>query len=672
MPAEILQLIISGNASGAIKASAEAAAAQGELAAETSATNGVLGKFGVSGQTAGLLVKAGIVTAGLAIGKFALDSVSRFADATSSVRQFQRVSLATAEDSSKLVFAANRLGIETDSLSSATGRFLARVGSGKVDLDNYGISLKQNADGSTDVAGTMANVAQRFSELKDPQDRARLGNELFGRSWQTLLPLLSKSKDELKGIYDIADRQKLVFSQADLEKGKEYKLALDDLKTAFQGLQVQVGSAIVPTLTAGAKGITSVVEAADAATAPIGGFGAAIQHANDFFNPFTMGAHAASAASNLLSGDFGGAAEEFGRSLPVVGGVIGLFDSGSDSAGKFADGQKKLADATKTVADLAADGKQHTQEYRDAQRDLRAATDEQTAAQKRATDALTTDNQQMLTSISLRLQAAGGALGLLAAQEQLAKANDDVAQKQAAASFMTAAYGANSLQAIGASQDLAAAQTQGAQAALGLDAAYANQIATMQKNHETKASIIEQLEAEKNKYVTTAPAIAAAIQSQIDKLNGVKFSADQLPGAKSVAIGADTSPFNNALAGVATGLIGVSNSSASPTIGGPGGTGRTLHIGWAEGGPVPGPRGAPLFGTVHGGEYVLSADVVDRIKRGAPSLGASAGIASGGASGGGRGPTVIHQHFDASLATDLVAFGRVAKEAIEAAEVRGG
>jgi hypothetical protein len=51
------------------------------------------------------------------------------------------------------------------------------------------------------------------------------------------------------------------------------------------------------------------------------------------------------------------------------------------------------------------------------------------------------------------------------------------------------------------------------------------------------------------------------------------------------------------------------------------------------GGPIPGPSGLPVPVMAHGGEYVLSADVVDAIKRGKPSRGLDA--VGGGAGGGG-------------------------------------
>ncbi len=55
------------------------------------------------------------------------------------------------------------------------------------------------------------------------------------------------------------------------------------------------------------------------------------------------------------------------------------------------------------------------------------------------------------------------------------------------------------------------------------------------------------------------------------------------------------------------------------------------------GGPVPGASSEAVPMTLHGGEYVLSADVVDRIKSGRSSRGAGMGTGNGDQAGGGGG-----------------------------------
>lgn len=61
-----------------------------------------------------------------------------------------------------------------------------------------------------------------------------------------------------------------------------------------------------------------------------------------------------------------------------------------------------------------------------------------------------------------------------------------------------------------------------------------------------------------------------------------------------------------------------------------------------DGGPVPGGPNEAVPMTLHGGEYVLSSDVVERIKSGRPSRGAEMSASGGGGGGGG---TVININF---------------------------
>lgn len=62
-----------------------------------------------------------------------------------------------------------------------------------------------------------------------------------------------------------------------------------------------------------------------------------------------------------------------------------------------------------------------------------------------------------------------------------------------------------------------------------------------------------------------------------------------------------------------------------------GGFGKFV-LGRADGGPIPGPKGSPMPIMAHGGEFMLSANVVDAIKAGRPTSGISASAASIGGS----------------------------------------
>src|SRR5579885_2751160 len=115
---ERLRLLIEANTSGAIKdleslgtgaevhVGGKGVKALEAFAGSGSKVTGALGKVQdlISSIPAPVAIaSAGFAAAGLAIAKFALDGVEHFSDLTGKVLDFQRVTGASAEDSSKLV-----------------------------------------------------------------------------------------------------------------------------------------------------------------------------------------------------------------------------------------------------------------------------------------------------------------------------------------------------------------------------------------------------------------------------------------------------------------------------------------------------------------------------------------------------------------------------------------
>jgi hypothetical protein len=85
------------------------------------------------------------------------------------------------------------------------------------------------------------------------------------------------------------------------------------------------------------------------------------------------------------------------------------------------------------------------------------------------------------------------------------------------------------------------------------------------------------------------------------------------------------------------------NRTVSVQIESRGGPGYSKDKWFASGGPIPGAKGEPVPITAHGGEFMLSANVVDAIKQGRPTSGLSMGGGAGGgttAGGGGMNITI--------------------------------
>lgn len=103
----------------------------------------------------------------------------------------------------------------------------------------------------------------------------------------------------------------------------------------------------------------------------------------------------------------------------------------------------------------------------------------------------------------------------------------------------------------------------------------------------------------------------------------------------------DDSEFKNKVQAARVALMNLGRSWAKPGVGG---ATKGASVVWLQhGGPVAGSRSTAVPIMAHGGEYVLDADVVDRIKRGVPSAGAGAG---------GAGGVPVHVHVAGSVITE--------------------
>ena len=111
-----------------------------------------------------------------------------------------------------------------------------------------------------------------------------------------------------------------------------------------------------------------------------------------------------------------------------------------------------------------------------------------------------------------------------------------------------------------------------------------------------------------------------------DELNLAALAAQNLDSQDvSIQVSADFSRFNKAIADF------YANPTSFVGVGDVGGPLIVPQFNKAEGGWIDAPRGKPVFGIAHGGEYVLTADEADAMRRG------------GSTSLGQAGPTVVIQ-----------------------------
>jgi hypothetical protein len=260
---------------------------------------------------------------------------------------------------------------------------------------------------------------------------------------------------------------------------------------------------------------------------------------------------------------------------------------------------------------------------------------EKTAALNQQIADATKRQQDYLAAIqgtqSELLALSGGELGLEAAESNVTKAQD-------ALNIAIYQHGANSQEAADATLNLRQAQESAAVAALGLDDTTSKLTQQIGGNKDATDALIDKLKIAQLEH----PKEAAAIQVEIDKLVALRDSIFSVPGSHNTTITGDFGQLAYAVQAAKNILSTIPTSVSTSILGSAG----ALYGGGAgvlqTGGPVRGGLGQPVPIIAHGGEYVLSADVVQRIKAGRQSEGAvMAGAAREAIMGSSTGPTTL-------------------------------
>lgn len=196
---------------------------------------GVAGRFTALG--AGVL---GLLGGAAAFGSFiqgATDSVTRLKD-------LQDATGSSIERLSGLTNLAGRAGVGFETVSGALVRFNQALNSAKPNspvaqaIERLGLSVRELRD--ADPVDALQRVAQAFGRFADDGNKARLAQELFGRSISQVAPLLKDLAEDGELVASVTDRQAEAIDQ--LSK------AVSRLSTNWAILQQRIGGPLVESL----------------------------------------------------------------------------------------------------------------------------------------------------------------------------------------------------------------------------------------------------------------------------------------------------------------------------------------------------------------------------------------------------------------------------------------
>lgn len=253
-------MLISGDAKSGVRALHETGDAadktSGQLAKTGAASKKVgdesPGHFAKVGTAAQGVAKA-VGGAALAVGGIAGVFIHAGTEAENyalSVGKIERLTGATADQSSILAYAAQQTGVDIDGLGKGIRKLSTDMHGNSDAFTELGVNTRNSGGDLKDTYEVMSEVADKFKDMEDGADKTALAQKLFGKTGSDLIPLLNGGSEALQGYKDEAEKYGLVLDDAAIKKAREAKGAQRDLSAAWEGLQVQLGTSVLPAMTA--------------------------------------------------------------------------------------------------------------------------------------------------------------------------------------------------------------------------------------------------------------------------------------------------------------------------------------------------------------------------------------------------------------------------------------
>ena len=167
-------------------------------------------------------------------------------------------------------FAASQAGVKQEQLESGVSIFTAAIGKAAEGNTEAVRSFQKLGIGILDVNGKLrasedilADVAEAISREGDAATRAAIAKDLFGKSGQKLLTILSQGRAGLQAWNDELVRSGRMLDEETIKKADEAADKIAALEHNFTRFSQTAAVLFVPTLNAGTRGLTELLEAAE-------------------------------------------------------------------------------------------------------------------------------------------------------------------------------------------------------------------------------------------------------------------------------------------------------------------------------------------------------------------------------------------------------------------------
>lgn len=236
--------IVKGDASQAIT---EFKKLEGTVTKSTHGASGSVGKFqsAMQGLKAELKSAAssplamGVALTAVAAG--GLKAANAFSDLAKQARDLGAATGLSIEQASKWIAVADDFGVSADALQTGIGRIGKTLESAK--WAEYGVATRDASGSALSANEIFVNALDTLGKITNETERAKVGNELFGKGYANLAPIIGSTRAEYERMLSsVSDGQ--IVTAGEAERAEKWRLAQDRLGDALGDLVMAFGSAV--------------------------------------------------------------------------------------------------------------------------------------------------------------------------------------------------------------------------------------------------------------------------------------------------------------------------------------------------------------------------------------------------------------------------------------------
>lgn len=223
---------------------------QASASVQKSAAGIAKGAKDMSAQTLAAGVAVGQVYADMAKKalSWAKESLGAFNSIAGDVRKMKGALGGTAEEMSKLRFAADEVGVASTTVSRSMILLTSHLQKGDDAAKRLGVSMVDAQGKIKPSAQLLGEVGDKLNAMGAGLQRSALAKDLFGRGFAELNPLLAQGSAGMAKFGEEAEKMGLVLSQDDLDASKKMKLAFKEMHASIEGIYVSIGRNLVPVM----------------------------------------------------------------------------------------------------------------------------------------------------------------------------------------------------------------------------------------------------------------------------------------------------------------------------------------------------------------------------------------------------------------------------------------